>query len=198
MAQLATRVWARLHLSYHRATKRNYDRMSLDFMAFLVSTGLSLDQVTIWQLLVFIEYLQENDHSPANISNYLAAIRAKFILYGLPTLDDERIQMYVKSLKVNRQLQPAQNIVTTDQLLKEIVEISLLLPHREVLLLYIHLLSFHFFASQTSSATTFDISRHLCKGDIFFLDMGATVLIKWSKTLQDRTENQNHCHSSFG
>ena len=88
---------ARLHLSYRPATKRNYDRTFLDFMAFLVSTGLLLDQVTSWQLLIFMEYLQESDHSPANISNYLAVIRAKFILYGLPTpmFKDERMQMYI-------------------------------------------------------------------------------------------------------
>ena len=46
-AQLATRAWDRLHLSYRPATKRSYDRMFVDCMIFLVSTGFSLDQVTI-------------------------------------------------------------------------------------------------------------------------------------------------------
>ena len=106
MAHLATRAWARLQFFYRTATKRNYDRMFFDFMAFLVSTGLSTSQVTNWQLLVFMEYLHENHHSPSNIANYLAAIRANFILYGFPTVmfKDERIQMYIKSLKINRHL----------------------------------------------------------------------------------------------
>ena len=56
-AQLATRAWERLQLAHRPATKRNYDRMFFDFVAFLVSTGLSLDQVDIWHLLAFMEFL---------------------------------------------------------------------------------------------------------------------------------------------
>ena len=45
---------------------------------------------------------------------------------------DEGIQMYIKSLKINRQLRPIQLTVITEDLLKEIVEIAFLLPHPEV------------------------------------------------------------------
>ena len=33
---------------------------------------------------------------------------------------------------------------------------------------------------------TFDKSRHLCKRDVIFLQSGAMVVVKWTKTLQDR------------
>ena len=38
------------------------------------------------------------------------------------------------------------------------------------------------------SIKTFDVSRHLCRGDIFFSQTSATILIKWSKTIQNRQE----------
>ena len=131
-AQLTTRAWDRLHLSYHPATNRSYDRMFVDLMTFLVSTGLCLDQVTMSQLFVFREInhsaanikkieKREINHSAANIKknlkNYLAAIRAKFILYGLLTLifRDERIQLYIRSLEINRQIQPRQQLVIIDK-----------------------------------------------------------------------------------
>ena len=203
MAQLATRAWARLQFAYRPATKKNYDRMFFDFMAFLVSTGLSINQVTNWQLLIFMEYLHENHHSSLNIANYLAAIRANFILYGLPTamFKDERIQMYIKSLKINRQLKPIQHTVITEDMLKEIVQIAFLLPHPEV---FTSLYTFAFFSFLRisnilpHSVASFDVSRHLCKGDIFFSDVGATVLLKWSKTLQDRTETKTIAIPALG
>ena len=32
----------------------------------------------------------------------------------------------------------------------------------------------------------FDVSRHLCVGDIIFSSLGATIVVKWSKTIEDR------------
>ena len=32
----------------------------------------------------------------------------------------------------------------------------------------------------------FDVTRHLCVGDIIFSFTGATIVVKWSKTIQDR------------
>ena len=32
----------------------------------------------------------------------------------------------------------------------------------------------------------FDYTRHLCVGDLIVSDAGASVVIKWSKTIQDR------------
>ena len=150
-----------------------------------------------------MEYLHENQHSPSNIANYLAAIIANLILYCLPTVmfTDERIQLYIKSLKINRQLKPVQPTIITEDMLKEIVQITSLLPHPEV---FISLYTFSFFSFLRisnilpHSVATFDVSRHLCIGDVFFSEMGATVLIKWSKTLQDRTETRTIAIPALG
>ena len=36
----------------------------------------------------------------------------------------------------------------------------------------------------------FDCTRQLCRGDVIFTPQGATILTKWSKTLQDRRQVQ--------
>ena len=80
--------------------------MFVDFLAFLVVTGLTSWQVYVNIILAFLEYLLDNFLSIANICNYLAALRDIFIIHNLPTLPfrDEKIQMFVESVKINRYL----------------------------------------------------------------------------------------------
>ena len=45
---------------------------------------------------------------------------------------------------------------------------------------------------------TFDITRQLCRGDLSFSPDTITVLIKWSKTLQNRTDTTTICIPALG
>ena len=45
---------------------------------------------------------------------------------------------------------------------------------------------------------TFDITRQLCRGDLIFSPDTITVLIKWSKTLQNRTDTTTICIPALG
>ena len=38
------------------------------------------------------------------------------------------------------------------------------------------------------TVNSFDITRQLARGDILYIETGAIVVIKWSKTLQDRKQ----------
>ena len=38
------------------------------------------------------------------------------------------------------------------------------------------------------SAAQFDVTRHLTRGDVIFGKQVGTVIVKWSKTMQDRKE----------
>ena len=122
-AQLATRVYDRLWVYFGPATQRTYTRMFQDFMGFLVASGLSLGQVNIYVLLAFLEYLHSNAPTVTNISNYLADIRVFFILYAFPIdlFKDQRIQMFVKSLKINRPLHLKTTPVFSVEMLQDIV-----------------------------------------------------------------------------
>ena len=104
--QLTTSACARLLQSFRPATRRAYNRMFTDFMAFLVAAGLLPSQVDVNILLAFMEYLCQNKRTPSNISNHLAGVRAYCVIYNIPTssFKDEKIQMFIKSLKINRPL----------------------------------------------------------------------------------------------
>ena len=189
--QLATGACNRLLDSFRPATQRTYTRMFQDFIGFLVASGLSLDKVNIYVLLAFLEYLYANALTPSNISNYLAGIRAFFIIHDLPTdiFRDERIQMFVKSLKINRPLTLQSNPVFSMDMLRYIVLQCQKFEFSHIFAA-LYLLAFYSFLRLSNivphSFTGFDLSRHLARGDVIFGDTSAVVIIKWSKTNQLR------------
>ena len=185
--QLATGACNRLLDSCRPATQRTYTRMFHDFIGFLVASGLSLDKVNIYVLLAFLEYLYANALTPSNISNYLAGIRAFFIIHDLPThiFRDERVQMFVKSLKINRPLTLQSNPVFSMDMLRYIVLQCQKFEFSHIFAA-LYLLVFYSFLRLSNivphSFTGFDLSRHLARGDVIFGDTSAVVIIKWSKT----------------
>ena len=48
------------------------------------------------------------------------------------------------------------------------------------------------------SSSTFDVTRHLTRGDIIFGQQVCTVIVKWSKTLQDRKETTTIARTVLG
>ena len=105
-AQLVTLASNRLLDGFRPATKRQYARMWLDFQAFRVATGLLQQQVDVFILLSFMEYLFQNSQSHKNMVNYMAALRAYHIFHGLNTnpFKDERLALYLKSLRIQAPL----------------------------------------------------------------------------------------------
>ena len=73
-----------------------------DFLAFQVAAGLLPSQVTAQMLLSFMEFLYCNALSSGQISNYLTALRALHIVYGLDTsaFRDECLPLFIKSLRL--------------------------------------------------------------------------------------------------
>ena len=167
--------------------------MFKEFLAFLVAAGLSLTQVNTFTILAFLEYLAENGLNSDNIANYLAALRVMFITYSISTkpLRNQKIQLFIKALKINKPFTPINPTIITDDMLGKIL---LECEKLQSPVIFKALYSFAFFSFLRMSnllphsAVTFDITRQLCRGDVLFSDSGATVLLKWSKTLQNRSE----------
>ena len=124
-SQLSTSACARLHTAFRPATHTAYTRMFSDFSAFLVVAGLCLTQVSTLQVLAFMEFLYLNHFSPSNIANHLAGIKAMFMVYNLDhtAFLDNRIQLYLKSLKINRPFQPHIPQIVDEYLLARIVSV---------------------------------------------------------------------------
>ena len=190
-AQLATSAKRRLISGLRPATWTQYSRMWTDFLSFLVAAGLSTFQVNIDQFLAFLEYLVQNQISASKLANYVSAIRTHFIMYSWDTaiLKDQKISMFIKSVTINRPFQPKTVSILDIDVLQKIIDVSKTLPYSETFV-PLYLLAFFSFLRLSNiiphSIPSFDLTRHLARGDILFADDTAVVLIKWSKTIQDR------------
>ena len=123
---LASRAFDRLWLGFRPATLASYQHMFRLFMAFLVVLDLSLHQISRMDILAFMKYLSESGMSPDNIVNHWTAVRSLAIIYAIDTspFHDNRIPLFVKSLKINRRFQPKTTFGVDEHLLLSMITVS--------------------------------------------------------------------------
>ena len=193
-AQLATSASARLPLGFRPSTLRQYTRMWRDFLAFQVAAGLPHSQVNSNFLLSFMEYLYQSKLSSSHIANYMAALRSFYIINALDTtpLKDERIPLFLKSIKIQAPFAPTIKPAIDVRRLESIIQQCHALPHSKIFQ-PLYLLSFFSFLRLSNilphTTKTFDPTRQLARGDFILSNNNAVLLIKWSKTLQDRKKS---------
>ena len=164
-----------------------------DFLGFLVAAGLSIYQVTVVTLLAFMESLVEQDFSVSNVVNYMAGIRSYFIIYGLNTspFKDQRLQLFQRSLKYTRRFDLLLDILSAAGTL-----------HLPIIYRPLYLLSFFSFLRLSNilphTSKTFDPTRQLCRGDLIFSKDSIVIIIKWSKTIQNRRDTATISVPSLG
>ena len=97
----------------------------------------------------------------------------------------QQLQYLYKSIKINRPLQPKNHMYIDIDLLTSWVSLCDAfqdpLVYKTLLLVRLSNLLPH-------TVGSFDPTRQLARGDVLFTNEGATLLIKWSKTLQCRTD----------
>ena len=129
--------------------------------------------------------------SPSNINNYMTAVRSMRIIYGQDTafMRDQRIPLFIKAITINRPLKPSLPLIIDDHIFLHMIRI---IQNLEYPIVYqaLYLLCFFSFLRLSNilphSVNTFDITRQLCRGDLIFSPHNVVILIKWSKTMQDR------------
>ena len=192
-AQLAMSAVDKLISGFRPATLRQYRRMWSDFVAFQVAAGLFSYQVNIHLLLAFLEFLNHNGISASQLQNHLTAIRALHILHGLDTsaFKDERLALFVKATRLQAPFNPSIPAHLDVTLLQRIIEQcdSMQFP---VIFKPLYLVVFFSFLGLSNvlphSVASFDHTRQLARGDVIFGDSGAVLVIKWSKTMQNRKD----------
>ena len=108
------------------------------------------------------------------------------IIYGANTalFRDQRIPLFIKSLKSNSPLAPIVKLIIDDTLLLQIVTISAQL-HSPLVYKALYLLAFFSFLRVSNilpnAARNFDKTRHLCVGDVVFAFQRVVIVVKWSK-----------------
>ena len=80
LTKLAT---SRLSNAFAYSTKRAYATLFSTFLAFAVFMSWELSQVTVLNLLCFLECLHYNGVKHSQMANYLSAIKSKFLIFGL-------------------------------------------------------------------------------------------------------------------
>ena len=127
----------------------------------------------------------------SNITNHLTAIRSCCIIYNIDTTPfrDNRLPLFIKSIKINRSLQPSFKLIIDESILDSICKVCSHLPF-PVVFKALYLLAYFSFLRLSSilphSLATFDRTRHLCVADIIWSSQGAVIVVKLTKTLQDR------------
>ena len=154
---------------------------------------LSLPTVTTIDILAFMEYLTQAGMSPDHITNHITAIRSMCIVYATDThpFRDQRIPLFIKSLKLNSAFVPKISMLIDETLLLQIITVADQFQFPQIFK-SLYLLAFFSFLRLSNilphTVNSFDKTRHLCAGDVIFTDTRAVILIKWSKTLQDHVK----------
>ena len=149
---------------------------------------VALPDMDVNVILSFCECLVINNCSVSMIANYLSA---SFVLYNMSysLLDHPRIKYFQKSMRNNRPLAVASQNIIDLSMLQRILQSCDQLNFPEVFRAIFLTGFFGFFRLSNlapHSILTFDPSRHLTGHDLFFTRKLVKILIKWSKTIQNR------------
>ena len=149
--------------------------------------------VNVHLLLAFLEYLNHNGIAYSQSQNYRTALRALHILHGLDTnaFRDARLPPFLKALKIQALFNPRIPAHLDVPLLECIIKQcdSFQFP---VVFKPLYLVVFFLFLRLSNvlphSMASFDHTRQLAHGDVIFGETGAALLLKWSKTMQNRKD----------
>ena len=111
-----------IKLAYRPKTRKSYNAQFRTFVAFCICMQISIVDVHLQHLLCFMQFLSDNKLSVNMIANYLSGIKANFVLYGLndAIFQNQKIKLYMKSLKINRPLKPIQRNIMSIEVLQSV------------------------------------------------------------------------------
>ena len=144
---LASAANLRLWQAFRPSTMTSYMHMFKDFLAFLYLLAASVRQISVNTVLSFMEYLVQAGCSACNVTNYVTALRSISNIFGCDTavFRDNRIQLFIKAITINRPLDPVLYLPTDELVLSRIIIACEELPHPVVFkALYLFCFFIHF------------------------------------------------------
>ena len=159
------------------------------FIAFTVFMQVSLRSLKPMIIVAYLECLTFNGLSTATLANHLAAIKANLSLYGLPTLifQDPRIKYFQKAMTLRTSFKPSiKSIIDIDtlQLLVRVCDSTYM--GQVFKAVYIIFFIFEIIKLSPSLCSTISPLYHLARADIILAKPGLHIIVKWTKTIQDR------------
>ena len=162
------------------------------FLAFMVFVGRSVFQISDQDILMFVQMLAFNNLAFPSILNYISALKFQWYNFPLAYLQSFKLPLLLRSFKVNVRCLPRVKGIFDISTLKAICSACNLAPLGYVYELMCLLAFSAFFRLSDlvpSLPLEFDLSRHLCRGDVLVDHQGATIIIKWSKTRQASSQH---------
>ena len=165
-----------------------------DISCFVTYMGIQ-PRFTIQTVLSFLEFLYSNAVSPRVIANYVSSLKtaAKKYKWDSEPLHHQLVSAYLRSISINSTFTPTPRGTFG---LETLTGISKACDRLQDPVLYRAILLTSFFAFlrmsniAPHSRARFDPGRHLLRQEIIFASPGAHILLKWSKTMQNRTAHQ--------
>ena len=190
---LLSRAGNRINTAFRPKTARTHTSHLTTFLQFLQFINLEVPNISHCTILAFIELLQYNGLSVGSIEAYISSLRSQFRLLNLPThpLTHHSVHLAIRSISLNVPSIRKVKGIFDIQSLTAIVTICDKTP-----LGYIYkpvfLLAFFAFLRLSNlvppSLSSFSSSTHLCRGDLIIHPQFATLILKWSKTLQKQSQ----------
>ena len=182
---------SRTRTAYRPATRNAHLTHIKTYLAFVIFMELPVE-LNVHSVLAFLEYLFINSVSYKVMLNYISSIKKATTKYhwNPEILSHRLISEYLRSISINTRFAPTPRGIfdlTTLTLISQACDILM----DPLLFRAIFLLAFFAFLRMSNIAPhsrfKFDASRQILRQNIIFAHPGAHILIKWTKTLQDRS-----------
>ena len=177
--------------AYRPSTKNAHNTHLRIYFSFTIFMSLP-HQPSVQSLLAFMEFLYANSFSHRVILNYISSIKqaARRFNWSLSPFSHHLIHSYLRSIAINSTSLPTPRSIFDLTILAANSRACSILED-STLFRAAFLLSFFAFLRMSNVAPhsryKFDKNTHILRQDITFQEPGAHILIKWTKTLQDRS-----------
>ena len=181
----------RIRIAYRPSTRASHRVHFSTYLAFVLFMDLPLE-FTIHSIITFLEYLFINQISYKVMLNYMSSLRfmAKNYHWDIAPLESPLVGAYLRSIKINFTYSPTVRGVFDINMMHSISAACDILSDPP-LFRAAFLIAFFAFLRMSNiaphSKAAFDPYRHILRQDVLFLHPGAHILLKWTKTLQDRS-----------
>ena len=168
----ALHSWARIDETFTPTTSSAHLTQFRTFIALFFNLPIV---ISVYNILFFLEYLVRSSISPRVVQNYL-------------------IKRFLTTITINSSFAPTHQGIFD---IRTIYLISMACDHLSDTLLFkaIFLTAFYAFFRMSNKAPhskkAFDPTRHTLRQDLIFASPGLHIIVKWTKTLQDRKAHHN-------
>ena len=157
--------------------------------------NISLVSLDTQFFLMFLEFLVHNNKSYFTITSTVAAVKTNLSMFGISTtcIEDKRISYFLKSIKINKPFAPKIKPVIDISLLQKIVSLCDS-TYQGFVYRAAYLTAFFSFLRISNlvphSISSYTHQKQLARADIIFSTSGAHLIVKWSKTMQNKDKEK--------